>query len=152
MSFVKKLPWASLALLLFTYGVFGWLYAPRISRGFLLWETNVLWEASLVLLISLALSAGVSLVRRFTNALLKSDFSAFITIVVVSFVAVVILRWIEISVRILVLIAAGGLARLDLQIAGFSQLQSFLLLAFSSLAGFSLGLILNLATLTNGRL
>lgn len=152
MSFVKKLPWASLALVIFTYGVFGWLYAPRISREYLQWETDVVWKTALVLLISLALTVGVMILRNYIDTLLKSDLSAFITIVVISFVAVIILRWIEISIRILVLVAAGALARLDLQTAGFSQLQAFLMLTFASLAGFGLGLVLNLAILANGRL
>lgn len=137
MSLVKKLPWASLALLLLTYGVFGWLFAADVSKKVLLWET------ALVLLIALGLTAGMAALKRFISALLKSDFSAFITIVVVSFVAVVILRWIVISIRILVLVSAGALVRLDLQTSGYSQLQSFLILAFVSLAGFGLGWMLN---------
>lgn len=142
MSFVKKMPWGSLVLLLFTYGVFGWLFAPLFSKGV------SLLEIGLILLIALALTAGMSSLKTLITALLKSDMSAFVTIVVVSFVAVVILRWILISIRILVLVSAGALARLDLQTLGYTQRQAFLILAVVSLSGFGLGLILKLAVLT----
>jgi hypothetical protein len=52
-----------------------------------------------------------------------------------------VLAWIEVFIRILVLIAAGALARLDLQTAGYSRWQAFGILFSVSLIGFALGVV-----------
>jgi hypothetical protein len=61
-----------------------------------------------------------------------------------AFMAVVILRWIEVFLRIVVLLSAGALVRLDLQTAGYSKWQSFAILLVVSLMGFGLGVVLRL--------
>ncbi|HEY9637292.1 MAG TPA: hypothetical protein V6D14_28085 [Coleofasciculaceae cyanobacterium] len=135
MLFVKKLPWASLLLLVFAYGVFGWL----ISAASISW---VIWLMGLAytLLIALALTAPFELIKSFYFSWLQSDTRAFISIIVGAFVLVIIITWLEIFVRILVLISAAALVRLDLQTAGYTKWQAFGLLVISSLIGFGLGL------------
>jgi hypothetical protein len=59
MSFLKKLPWATLALLLVTYSVFGWLFSSNFSWNFWLIET------ALVILIALLLTAPLTLLKAF---------------------------------------------------------------------------------------
>jgi hypothetical protein len=136
MSFVKKLPWASLMLLLVTYGAFGWLlYAWTIS-----WKVWLLMTA-IALLTALALTAPFELMRICLGALLKSDTTAFISIILGSFAAVILLRWFPFFAHFLILLSAASLARLDIQLAGFSGLQAFLILAIFSLSGLSLGLL-----------
>ncbi len=136
MLFVKKLPWASLFLLLFTYALFGWL----ISASYLSW---VIWlmGVAYTLLIALALTAPFNLIKSFYSSWLKSDFRAFISIILGAFVLVVIITWIDIFIRILILISASALVRLDLQTACYTKWQAFGILVIVSLAGFGLGLL-----------
>lgn len=144
--FVKKLPWASLLLLLFTYGLFGWLIAAedrKLTKDWLSDISLVFWLMGVIytLLITLALTAPFALIRNFYSSWLKSDTRAFISIIIGSFFAVIILKWIEVFIRILVLISAAALVRLDLQTAGYRRWQAVGILLAVSLIGFYLGVI-----------
>jgi hypothetical protein len=136
MWFIRKLPWASLLLLVFTYGLFGWLISAT-DRSIWLW----LMGASYILLIALALTAPFTLVKTFYTSWLKSDTRAFLSVIVGAFVAVLIVTWIEVFVRILVLLSAGALVRLDLQTSGYNEWQCFSILVIISLTGFGLGIL-----------
>lgn len=136
MLFVKKLPWASLLLLVFTYGFFGWLISAT-NISWLLW----LMGAVYILLIALALTAPFSAIRSFYTSWLKSDTRAFLSVIVGAFLAVIIINWLAIFIRILVLLSAAALVRLDLQTAGYTKWQAFGILLSVSLAGFGLGVL-----------
>ncbi len=136
MLLVKKLPWTSLLLLLFTYGVFGWLITVSDSSG-LLW----LMGAVYTLLITAALTAPWGLLKRFYASALQSDSRAFVSVIVGAFLAVVIIKWIGVFFRILVLISASALVRLDLQTARYSKWQAFGILFVVSMAGLGLGIL-----------
>lgn len=138
MLFVKKLPWASLLLLVFTYGIFGWLISAS-DMSWLLW----LMGAVYILLIALALTAPYRLIKACYTNVLKSDTRAFMSVILGAFVAVIIINWIEVFIRILVLISAGALVRLDLQTAGYSNGQAFGIIVSVSLSGFGLGVLAN---------
>lgn len=135
MLLVKKLPWTSLLLLLCTYGVFGWVITA-IYASWSLW----LIGAAYILLIALALTAPFRLIQSFYTSWLKSDSRAFVSVIVGAFVAVVFLHWIEIFIRIMVLISASALVRLDLQTRGVSKWQAFGILVVVPLIGFALGI------------
>lgn len=132
----------SLALLLLTYAVFGWLFASCDWRVWLL-------EASLVLLIALALTAPLISLQTCLTNLLQSDVRAFSSVILGAFGIVVMLCWIELFVRVLVLASAGALVRLDLQAAGYSDIKAFWILAMVSLAGLSVGLSVHLGISAN---
>ncbi|MBE9126377.1 hypothetical protein IQ257_16290 [Coleofasciculus sp. LEGE 07092] len=141
MFFVKKLPWTSLLLLLFTNSVFGWLIAAsewmsKTDRPWLFW----LMGAGYVVLIALALTAPLTLLQTVYGSWIKSDTRAFMSVIIGAFLAVLILCWINVFIRILVLLSAGALARLDLQVAGYKEWQAFVILAVFSLTGFGLGI------------
>jgi hypothetical protein len=136
---VKKLPWISLLLLAGTYAVFGWLITVSDNSG-LLWLLGAVYS----LLINSALTAPWALLKGFYGSFLKSDSRAFVSVIVGAFVAVVVIHWMEIFLRILVLISASALARLDLQTGGYSQWRAFGILVVVSLVGFSLGIFLRL--------
>ncbi len=138
MLLVKKLPWASLLLLVFTYAVFGWLISvPDFS--WLIWLSGAVY----VLLITTALTAPLSLIRNLYSGWLKSDTRALISVILGAFVAVIILCWLRVFIRILVLLAAGALVRLDLQTVGCRGWNAFTILTVASLTGFSLGVIMH---------
>ena len=155
---MKKLPWVSLLLLLFTYGVFGWLLSTDAQRlanvddqeltntaltlgntAWLLWLMGAIYS----LLIAFALAAPLTMIRNFYTGWLQSDTRAFLSVIFGAFLAVIILSWLEVVVRVLVLLAAGALARLDLQTAGYGEWQAFGIIAAVSLGGFSLGVIMH---------
>lgn len=143
-----KLPLTSLLLLLFTYGVFGWLVATDAQRNDLdtLSElSSLLWlDGVIISLLALSLAAPFQAIQNFYTSWMKSDTKAFFTVILGAFMAVVILRWIEVFLRIVVLLSAGALVRLDLQTAGYSKWQSFAILLVVSLMGFGLGVVLRL--------
>ncbi len=146
--FVNKLPLASLSLLLFVYGVFGWLVATDAQRNALTSISNisgVLWlDGAIILLLPLSLAAPFKLIQNFYTSWMKSDTKAFFAVIFGAFFAVIILHWIDVSAHILVLLSAGALVRLDLQTTGYSKWQSFGILVFASVIGFGLGVILRL--------
>lgn len=138
MLFVKKLPWISLLLLVFTYAVFGWLISAT-DFSWIVWGVAAVYT----LLIAFVLTAPLRLMKSFYTSWLQSDVRAFMSVIFAAFVAVIILCAFRIFIRIVVLIAAGALVRLDLQTAGYREWQAFGILAVFSLAGFSLGIVVH---------
>lgn len=136
---MKKLPWTSLLLVLCTYSIFGWLLTASDSSE-LIW----LMGAAYTLLITSAMTAPWELLKGFYGNFLQSDSRAFVSVIVGSFVAVVIMHWIEVFFRILVLISASALARLDLQTENYSKWQAFGILLVVSLTGFGIGILAKL--------
>lgn len=132
---MKKFPWISLGLLFLTYSIFGWLLSVW-SSSWQIWLIAV----ALILLILLAVTEPVRLLTIFS---LKSDVKAFFVLITITFVVVLILRWLPIFAHIFVLISAAMLARLDLQFTRFSRVKVFLVLAVVSLTGMFLGLLIN---------
>lgn len=133
----KKTLWSSLLLVLVTYAVFGWSIAAY-SHSLM----NLLVGAIYVLLTSFSLTAPLTSVRRLFSGILSSDNMTLVSIIVLSFFSVIILTWIQISLKVLLLLAALGLARLDMQVLGYKQSSAFILLALASLSGYGLGLLL----------
>jgi hypothetical protein len=145
MFLVNKLPLASLSLLLFAYGVFGWLVALDAQKDNLTTLSgisSVLWlDGAIILLLALSLAAPFKLIQNFYTSWMKSDTKAFFAVIFGAFFAVVILHWVDVFAHILVLLSAGALVRLDLQTAGYTKWQAFGVLVFVSLVGFGLGFI-----------
>jgi len=135
---VKKLPWASLALLLLTYITFGWiLYAWSLS-----WRVWLL-TAFFVVLITLALTFPLRSIQIFFAGALRTDTRALIFILALSFFAVVLLTWFQTFVRVLVLLSSGLLARLDLHNADFKVIPTFAIMTIVALVGLGLGLLIH---------
>lgn len=148
MLFLNKLPLPSLSLLLFSYGVFGWLVATDAQRNNLhtLSEiSGLLWiDGAIIFLLALSLAAPFKLIQNFYTSWMKSDTKAFFAVIFGAFLAVVIIHWIDVFTHIFVLLSAGALARLDLQTSAYSKWQSFGILVFVSVIGFGLGVVLKL--------
>lgn len=136
MSFLKKLPFGSLTLLLVTYSIFGWfLFSSTFSQ-------TIWWlEFFLALLLPIVLTAPLTLLKMGFVRWLSNDTRYFIAVIFASLLGVVVLTWIRVFADILVLISAGALVRVDLQIAEFTKLQALLILMMVSWAGFSIGLL-----------
>ncbi|NEQ29321.1 MAG: hypothetical protein F6K28_62435, partial [Microcoleus sp. SIO2G3] len=80
---------------------------------------------------------------NFYSGWLQSDTKAFFSVIFGAFLAVIVLSWLEVVVRILVLLAAGALVRLDLQTANYGEWQAFGIICATSLCGFTLGVIMH---------
>lgn len=142
MSFLNKHVWISIPILIITYSLFGWLVSWNLSYF------SFLLNALLILVICLGLTAPLTNLKKGVNRGLKSDTRAYIIVILSAFAAVVIMHWFEVFVRLLVIVSASALARLDLDTLHYNQRQAFWILILLSLAGFMLGVILNLLYLS----
>ena len=132
---MKKKYWVSLTLLFVTYFTFGWQLSEFDVSPHLTWFLAI---ASI-----LVLDIVLSFPMRNTKALIKgwfsSDIGAFLAITVGAFVAVVVFAWLHLFATCLLLISAGVLARLDIQISGWKDWRAFVVLTTISLGGVGLG-------------
>jgi hypothetical protein len=131
---LKKLPWLSLCLLLFAYFNLGWvLYV---------WKSPW-WVWLLVTIVGFgiteALAFPLSLFRTLFSQWIGSDTKAFFGAIILVFLTVLLLSWIDFSTHLLLLIAAATLARLELQAAAIAELQAFFCLSFFSFLGLAVG-------------
>ncbi|PPT10721.1 hypothetical protein CKA32_001236 [Geitlerinema sp. FC II] len=133
-SEIKTRPWISFGLFLVTYMNLGWVLSDSEASR---WPW--IWGIGLTILLAEALASPWSVVRNVAVRWLKSDIRGFITALLAAFVAVIFLTWLHVSSHIILLASAGLLFRLDVQIAGLSDLQAFLLLLGTSMSGLGLG-------------
>ncbi len=111
---MRKNSWVSLTLLFVTYFTFGW----KLSA----------FDVPLPI-------AWLFLINRW----LKTDTGAFMSIILSALLAVIVVTWLHLFATGLVLISAGALARLDIQMSGLKKWGAFGVLAAVSLTGLGLG-------------
>ena len=128
-------PWVSFLLLLLACAVFGWVLST-VTEAFQVW----IIAGSFLLLMDAGLTAPLTLIEVFFGNWLTSDKRAFVTVLVFSFGFVFALTWLEIFVRVLVLLAAGTLFRLDLQRAKFRRWQALTILLLTCVIGYAIGI------------
>ncbi|UBF23711.1 hypothetical protein K9N68_18245 [Kovacikia minuta CCNUW1] len=139
----KKSPIVSLSLLLVAYISFGWFLSdPKLPMfnfyGFSISIPLVLGIAW-VWFICAALISPLAGFSRFITRWFKSDTVAFLTIFMLAGMAAFILYWLHVFLYILTIIATEALARVDVQMAGFTNWQAFLVLLTISLLGLVIG-------------
>ncbi|HEY9703217.1 MAG TPA: hypothetical protein V6C58_12260 [Allocoleopsis sp.] len=140
---MNKLPWVSLLILFVTYAACGWTLPAKIMYWYM-W----LFVSLSALIICLFLTSSLKIFDRIFSKLLATDNRAFILAILFSLTTVIFFRWINIAVRILLLVCATILARLDLQVEGFTKVQAFFILYFFSLLGLGTGILLHIAIIT----
>lgn len=156
MSWLRKIPWLALSLLILSYSVVGW-YAAGWSGTLSFWlvEQGQSWgwllrqdaasvfiqiaEVAIVCLIAIALTAPVALITILVGSGLKSDTKALISMLCWSIIFVMIIRWFKYFVHLLVLFCAVILGRLELQRVGYNEWQIAFILSSCCLAGLGLG-------------
>jgi len=124
----------SFSLLLMTYANFGWLLAT--------WSTHRgTWAIAfcIILLLSELLASPWSIIRLFSVRWLKSDRRAFLTSLLGGILLVFLLIHLDWLANLLLLLSAGSLVRLDLQVANLSGWRAFLVLLSVASLGISLG-------------
>lgn len=132
---MRKNSWLSLTLLFVTYFCLGWKLSEFDIPPHLVWFLSV--TVSLVL--SIVLSFPLRDTKTFIMRWLSTDMGAFLSIIVGALVAVIVVTWLHLFTTCLILISAGSLARLDIQVSGFKKWRSFGILASVSLTGLALG-------------
>lgn len=138
MSILKRLPFVSLILLLFTYTTLGWV----ISKAYTPW---FLWLLAVIAILLLLGSLTISW-RKLTNysfVLLKSNLKSFIISVLGAFLFFLMIAEFQIFLGILVILAAAILGKIDFQTAGFTDTQAFCFLSLFSLTGLALGALIH---------
>ncbi|MEG4251706.1 hypothetical protein QUB37_25520 [Microcoleus sp. AT3-A2] len=132
---MKKNSWVSLILLFVTYFTLGWKLSEFDVPPHLTWFLAI----ASILVLAVALSFPLRDIKALIVRWFSSDIGAFLSIIVGAFVAVVVFTWMHLFATCLLLISAGALARLDIQISGWKDWRAFALLATISLAGVGLG-------------
>jgi hypothetical protein len=132
---MKKNSWVSLTLLFVTYFTFGWKLSEFDVPPHLTWFLAI---ASIIVL-AVALSFPLKDIKALILRWFSSDLGAFLSIIVGALVAVVVFAWMHLFATCLLLISAGALARLDIQMSGWKNWRAFALLATISLTGVGLG-------------
>ncbi|MEG4105402.1 hypothetical protein [Microcoleus sp. S13_C5] len=132
---MKKNSWVSLTLLFVTYFAFGWQLSEFDVPPHMTWFLAI----ASILVLAVALSFPLRDIKSLIVRWFSSDIGAFISIIVGAFVAVVVFTWLHLFATCLLLISAGALARLDIQISGWKSWRSFVVLITISLAGVGLG-------------
>ncbi|MBR8827995.1 MAG: hypothetical protein DSM107014_08860 [Gomphosphaeria aponina SAG 52.96 = DSM 107014] len=156
-SQIKTIPWISLILLFLTYCVFGWILSQSnadltiwvLEQGEALgWELQAemisviiqILETVLILTLTIALTTPGALLTFFFGSWLDSDVKGFMSVLIWTFAFVLMVCWLKYFIRLLVILAAVILARLELQLAGYQDWQISTILAVICLTGFGIGL------------
>ncbi|MEP6485761.1 hypothetical protein NDI43_03235 [Microcoleus vaginatus GB2-A3] len=132
---MKKNSWVSLTLLFVTYFTFGWKLSEFDVPPHLTWFLAI----ASILVFTVALSFPLRDIKALIIRWFSSDLGAFLSIIVGALVAVVVFAWMHLFATCLLLISAGALARLDIQISGWKNWRAFAVLASISLTGVGLG-------------
>ena len=154
MLWFKKIPWLSLSILFMAYGVSGWLYAAWaveiINQGKLFYwilENNIIavilygLGICFILLIALAFTAPVAFLTTGMAKWSRSDFGAFMSIILGAMAFALIIQRLDLFTRIFVLLASAILVRIEFRIIGLKTWISLLILGCLCLLGFALGII-----------
>ena len=138
-SIIRKFPWISLLLLLFTYINLGWL-TYQIGN----YPLNWLFLAFAILILTTCFNAPWSKISGFFRFLFQSNLRYFGITLLGAFLLFLILARFRLFLDILVIIASTMLVRLDFQTAGYREKLAFVVILLFSLFGLALGAILHL--------
>ncbi|ACB52920.1 conserved hypothetical protein [Crocosphaera subtropica ATCC 51142] len=158
MAKLISFPLFCIAIVVLTYGSFGWYVAQSASFwshwladqgetwGWILEDETIflllhILAGSVVLLITASLAAPVAIITILFGSSFKSDNKAIIAVLLWSFVVVMMLRWIAFFAHFLLLFSAAILAKLELQKLGYPQWKVMSVLMIICLGGFTLGLL-----------
>ncbi|QLE56554.1 hypothetical protein FD725_14145 [Nostoc sp. TCL26-01] len=131
---MNKVPWIALALLILSYSTLGWVLS----------ESQAPWFAWIVIILTILLLVGMlaapySTIARYSSVFLSSNTRAFLVTMLGAFLLFIVLAWFRVFLDILLVIAAGILARIDFQSVGWKTRQAFVATSIFSIAGIGLG-------------
>ncbi|MDF5724499.1 MAG: hypothetical protein PUP91_29370 [Rhizonema sp. PD37] len=134
MSILKRPPWVSLALLVVTYAILGWVISAANVRPFV-------WLVAAIAVFSLVgfWTTPWSSMANYSVFVFKSSLRTFAFVILAAFLAFLMIARFSVFLDTLVVIAAIILARIDFQLSGFSRKQAFWTLSIFSLVGLACG-------------
>jgi hypothetical protein len=142
MSILKRLPWISLAFVLFSYSTLGWVLSET-RASWLVWLVVVL----AILLLVVSLTTPWSSMAHYSSILFRSNTRTFVVTVLGAFLFFMMIAWFRVFLDTLLIVSAAILARIDFQVAGFKEWQAFLITSIFSFAGLALGVVIYMAFL-----
>jgi hypothetical protein len=156
MARLKKFPKISSLLMIATYGVFGWIYGALVGE---LITQEQLWHKWFIPSVAIGISYGVGLLSIITivlfftapitlltlgmNHWFKLDSRALLAITLSLAAFILIIEHPVILSRFLILSAAATLFRFDLQLAGYSNKITQVILTLFSAIAFTIGIVIN---------
>ena len=162
MLWFRKIPWLSISIMTIAYGVSGWLYAAWaveiINQGKLFYwilENNIITVIlyglgiCFILLIALAFTAPVAFLTTGMAKWFRTDFGAFMSIILGAMAFALIVQRLDFFSRIFVLLASAMLVRIELKIRGIKTWISSLIIACLCLLGFGIGIIAHINLLAD---
>lgn len=135
---LRKLPWASLSMLVLTYSAFGWLMSASINSPWL-----PVFGAVCIMIVMAAFTLPLKKIEKGLDIWFQSKSRSMITMLLGVFSVVIVISALEISARVLVIVAASLLARIDLISQGISKGKIFLILSFLAFSSYILGVIVH---------
>ena len=156
MPWLKSIPVVSIALVIITYAAVGWstasasiVWTEQLHGQLQAVEWNIEEKTLLLLihgfallaitLITLALTAPITLMTYFVGSWVQSEARSMVSMVLWSFLFVIALRWFNYFTTFLVLLCAAILGRIELRYVGLNQTQTLSLLTLICLVSFSGG-------------
>ena len=153
----KNSLWISFGLFCLTYGIFGYLIGSSAvdwqswilnHQNWFAWEVNEAialqmvygFGAMLIILLMILLTVPLKVMQVLFGSWLRSDTKAIISVLSWALAAVLVMTWSHYFARIFVLISAGMLCHLDLQLCGCRAWQVFIILTLLSLGSYGIGL------------
>ena len=115
--------------------LFYWILEKNIIT-ILLYGLGIVW----VLLIALAFTAPVALMTVSLGRWIKSDFGAFMSIILSAMAFALVVQRLDLFAKFFVLLASALLVRLDLRTLGFNTWLSLLTIGCFCLLGFGGGI------------
>ncbi len=138
--FLKKIPFAPLALLCLAYALLGWY----LSAHHLFWLVGAFIVAVILTI------AWKNLI--WLEKLEKYTFLTWLVALMVSLsIALIATHWILLSGLIILLLATTSLANIEIYLAGFSEQDKFWILIISAVLGLVIGEIIDIALLPSIR-
>lgn len=132
---VKKVTWLSLFLLILTYFTFGWTLFEA-ALNLYAWGVIVATIVGLCLLFT----TPINQLQKPIIKWFATDFGTFVSVLLGSFIIVVIATYLNTFAKILLILSATTLARIELQTLGIRNWSAFFILLTTSLLGLGLGL------------
>lgn len=127
-------PWAALTCLFFAYAVMG-MFLADLLKGWLGWALAIAG----VFLVTLLSTYPQFKTERWFSKGLRSEVFAFILLAGCAALVSVMLVWFHIFLKLIAILSAEALVKLELHRYGFSVVTLFWLLMTTSLAGLGLG-------------
>lgn len=127
-------PWAALTCLFFAYAVMG-IFLADLLKGWLGWALAIAG----VFLVTLLFTHPQFNTKRWFSKGLRSEIFAFTLLAGCAALVSVMLVWLHIFLKIIAILSAEALVRLELRHYGFSVVKLLWLLMTTSLAGLGFG-------------